>query len=244
MSKLEMAATPATTDDAVRFHDQLALAWEEKYGKGSFGRRLQLMSELLSQANLSGQRWLDAGCGTGTMARWLASRGAQVTAVDASEAMIAQAQRAKDSSGAVDFRVSPIENLPANAGSVHGIVCSSVLEYVAEPERCLAEFARVLVSGGILLVSVPNARSAVRKTLQAARWCGRNLGRRWLAYLDHSRHEYAETEFATMLSRAGFRVSACSRFGAGMPRLLEGRRWAATLLMYRAEKIPRVPSSS
>ncbi len=239
-----MAATTATTDDSVRFHDQLAPAWEAKYGKGSFGRRLQIMSELLSQADLSGQRWLDAGCGTGTMARWLAARGAQVTAVDASEAMIAQAQRAKNSSGVVDFRVSSIEALPADTGSVHGIVCSSVLEYVSEPERCLAEFARVLISGGLLLVSVPNARSAVRKTLRAARWCGRSLGRKWLAYLDHSRHEYAETEFATMLARAGFRVSACSRFGAGLPRLLEGRSWAATLLMYRAEKISPGPSSS
>src|SRR5512136_2276043 len=57
----------------------------------------------------TGTRYLDAGCGAGMAAQIAAARGAEVSGVDASEAMLAIA-RSRAPSG--DFRQGDLEDLP------------------------------------------------------------------------------------------------------------------------------------
>ena len=58
---------------AVEFHDRLAERWEAKYRKASFRAREDVLDRALAGVHLTGQRWLDAGCGTGTLSRALAA---------------------------------------------------------------------------------------------------------------------------------------------------------------------------
>ena len=158
---------PATyaPGDAVAYHGQLAPDWEARYQKKSFRARVEAVEECLQGERLAGTAWLDAGCGTGTLARILADRGCDVTGVDAAAGMIQVAQdhatqeASGDSrTGSLRFEVcGTIERLPLAASSMDGVLCSSVLEYVDAAEEVLIEFFRVLKPGGLLLVSVPNS---------------------------------------------------------------------------------------
>jgi 2-polyprenyl-3-methyl-5-hydroxy-6-metoxy-1,4-benzoquinol methylase len=231
----------SASNAAVTFHDALAASWEGKYQKESFGRRAQLLSEMLRGVELAGTTWLDAGCGTGTLSRWLADKHARVFAVDASAEMVRVASAVPDSSAGIEYRtVQTIANLPSADATFDGALCSSVLEYVPDPAACMTEFRRVLKPGGVLMVSVPNSRSLVRKLLQFGHWSSKVVGRSWMPYLDHSRHEYSSAAFATMLVNAGFDNIRSVPFGAGLPDAIGTTSWAGPLLMFRAHRIGRI----
>jgi SAM-dependent methyltransferase len=53
-----------------------------------------------------------------------------------------------------DF-IADLHALPIAAASFDFVLCTEVLEHVAEPERALAEIARILRPGGGLLLTVP-----------------------------------------------------------------------------------------
>lgn len=54
----------------------------------------------------------------------------------------------------VDY-VAPAHDLPLAEASVDAIVCTQVLEHLAEPLDVLREFQRVLVPGGLVVITVP-----------------------------------------------------------------------------------------
>ncbi len=63
---------------------------------------------------------------------------------------------------AVDLRLTPLvdvvaraEQLPLGDGRFDLVICTQVLEYIAQPSLVLAEIHRVLRPGGALLLSVP-----------------------------------------------------------------------------------------
>jgi ubiquinone/menaquinone biosynthesis C-methylase UbiE len=93
---------------------------------------------------------LDAACGTGRHAAYLASRGHTVIGVDASAGMLALA-RAKVPGG--DFREADLHRLPVPDEHVDLVVCALALTHVPDPAPVLAEFARVLRPGGHLVIS-------------------------------------------------------------------------------------------
>src|SRR5882724_7698974 len=180
--------------DAVAYHRELAVGWEQRYTKPAFKARLQAVGECLAGHNLHSQDWLDAGCGSGTLARYLVEAGAHVLGVDAAEEMIAMARefasqevaRRDEQSQHLRFEhVATIAHLSLAGQSLDGILCSSVLEYVSEPADCLAEFARVLRPGGVLVVSVANRNSLIRRAQVTTHRIGRFLGQRWCAFLDY-----------------------------------------------------------
>src|SRR5258708_637226 len=173
--------------DAVAYHRELAVGWEQRYTKPAFRARLRAFEECLAGQNLHGQDWLDAGCGSGTLARYLVEAGARVLGVDAAEEMIAMARelasqdvaRKDEHSQHLRFEhVATIAHLSLAGQSLDGILCSSVLEYVSEPPACLAEFARVLRPGGLLVVSVANRNSLIRRTQVGTHPLGRFLRQR------------------------------------------------------------------
>jgi SAM-dependent methyltransferase len=197
---------------AVSFHDAIASRWEDEYKSPAFELRLTVISAL-TPGELRGQTWMDAGCGTGTISRWLAAeRGASVLAIDGSANMLAHALGAEG----VEYRKADVVCTGFPAASFDGIVCSSVLEYLVSPEAALKEFYRLLKPGGVLLASVPNRAMSVRIPLKLVYWLTRPLGRaRCFTYLDHSKHSYSAVQFGDLLRRSGFdveRVVEYSRF--------------------------------
>jgi 2-polyprenyl-3-methyl-5-hydroxy-6-metoxy-1,4-benzoquinol methylase len=225
--------------DAVAYHASLADDWERRYRKRSFQMRQTVLLKCLQGWDLTGAVWLDAGCGTGTLARWLATRGCSVLGVDAASEMVsaAQAASAKDYSDRLSFvRVQTIARLALDDCSLEGILCSSVLEYVSDPSACLNEFARVLKPGGLLLVSVPNRNSIVRRMQLACHRLGVPVGQRWCRFLDYSCHQYSKPEFERLLLEAGLSSEKLVPFGSPLPGLAQRSRHWAPLLMFVAQK--------
>ena len=229
--------------DAVTYHGGLAADWEDRYKKRSFQARLEVLEECLRGRTLAGMQWLDAGCGTGTLTRFLAEKGCSVTGLDAAAQMIEMARgRTQDHPQRERMRfevadrdsAGTIERLPNATGSLDGILCSSVLEYMADAEQLVGEFARVLKPGGVLLISVPNAQSAVRRAQVGIHRLGRRLGKRWQPFIEYSRNEYSTGEFEALLRAKNLRTERVIVFGSPIPRWLQRRRLGGSLLMFAA----------
>jgi malonyl-CoA O-methyltransferase len=95
---------------------------------------------------VSGRRVLDVGCGTGRYALPLAARGAEVTAIDFSEGMLARARAkaAATPSAAVRFHVHDLNTpFPFPDRSFERVLCCLVLDHIAALEPFFAELARV-----------------------------------------------------------------------------------------------------
>lgn len=104
--------------------------------------------------NASGRRLIDLGCGTGRHALRLAEAGADVTAVDFSEAMLAHAQ-AKPGAQAVHFIHHDLgEPLPLPDAAFDIVLCSLVLDHVQNVEAFFAEMRRLCRPGGAIVISV------------------------------------------------------------------------------------------
>jgi len=99
----------------------------------------------------SGTTVLDVGCGAGRFARMAADRGAEVSGLDATEALLAFA-RERVSSG--DFREGDLESLPWPAASFDVVTGFNSLFIAADLASALAEARRVLRPGGWLAMSV------------------------------------------------------------------------------------------
>lgn len=96
---------------------------------------------------------LDVGCGDGgTSGLWLDSHARSYRGVDVSAPAIALAQEAGLNAQVIDDAAT----LPFADSSFDAAVCVEVLEHVFEPQRAVAEIARVLRPGGLLIISVPN----------------------------------------------------------------------------------------
>jgi ubiquinone/menaquinone biosynthesis C-methylase UbiE len=93
---------------------------------------------------------LDAACGTGRHAAYLASLGHTVIGVDSSPGMLA---RAREKVPQAEFHEADLHELPLADDSVDLVVCAIALVHLADIEGPFGEFARVLRPGGHLVVS-------------------------------------------------------------------------------------------
>ena len=229
-----------TARDSIAYHAELAHDWDTRYLKKSFVARLHVLRECLEGRDLRSQLWVDAGCGTGSLSRWLAEQGCHVRGVDAAPEMVKTAASivlSKSCPGTLSFeRIETIASLPVPSASLDGVLCSSVLEYVQDPDACLHEFVRVLRPGGLLLVSVPNAQSVARKGQAAIHRLGRSVGKRWFRFLDYSKHQYSMEQFIRLLAAHRFRATKVLPFGSPIPVWLQRRRFGGSLLMVVAAR--------
>ena len=102
----------------------------------------------------SGMRILDAGCGSGSMAREIAKAvsGSVVVGIDLRDKYIDYARRRAESEGLknVTFETADVRALPFPDGAFDIIWTKYLLQWVAEPMQAMREFARVLKPGGLL----------------------------------------------------------------------------------------------
>jgi SAM-dependent methyltransferase len=93
---------------------------------------------------------LDAACGTGRYAAHLAARGHRLVGVDSSPEML---DRARARVPEATFLRGDLHRLPMIDGAVDVVVCALALVHVPSLIPVMAEFARVLRSGGHLVIS-------------------------------------------------------------------------------------------
>jgi SAM-dependent methyltransferase len=147
-----------------RLFDEKASTWSEKYGpNGRLTGRLTRLADAAGCHVRVGGRILDLGCGTGDLAHYLSEAGFQVTGCDVSASMLAKAATIDPADTVEWVRLDPDwQVLPFSDGVFDAVVASSVLEYVDSPAGVLAECARVMRPGAVVLATVPDPTHPVR----------------------------------------------------------------------------------
>lgn len=139
-------SVPALYDEVAPLYESFRAQWLALAG----ARTEEAMVQDLAAVLRSGDRVLDAGCGTGAMSRTILELQPDVdlTLVDASEAMLERA-------GELGSRrmVGDVADLPFEEGSFDVITCAWVIETVPDPAAAATELLRVLDPDGFLLVS-------------------------------------------------------------------------------------------
>jgi SAM-dependent methyltransferase len=121
-------------------------AWEEVF------ERL-----LDSLGVVSGLEYLDLGCGAGRTLQLARQRGARVTGLDASEALLAEArQRVPDA----DLRLGEIEELPFADATFDRVSAINSMQFVGDHARGISEAMRVCRPGGKVAVLIWGARES------------------------------------------------------------------------------------
>jgi len=100
----------------------------------------------------SGQRLLDLGTGTGTLARGFARRGVAVVGVDPAEPLLQEARRlSRDEGLQVEYRVGRAEDIDSPDGAFDVVTAGQCWHWFDRPAAA-AECARVLRPGGALAI--------------------------------------------------------------------------------------------
>ena len=104
--------------------------------------------------SVSGRSILDLGCGTGRHSLHFANEGADVTAVDFSSGMLAQA-RSKPGSDRVNFLVHDLATrLPLEKEQFDCVLSCLVLDHIPEPDHLFREAVRLCRPEGCVVVTV------------------------------------------------------------------------------------------
>jgi ubiquinone/menaquinone biosynthesis C-methylase UbiE/DNA-binding transcriptional ArsR family regulator len=195
----QVGATAAAGRDQHRLQSVLAdrRTKSQEFFSSSAGQWDRLRDDLFGErfhlaalAAFADPEWTvgDLGCGTGQVTSALAPFVGHVVAVDASAAMLQAAKRRLHGFDNVDLRRGELEQLPIDDGRLDAATLMLVLHHVPEPERALAEVARVLKPGGRLMIvdMLPHDRESYRQ----------QMGHVWLGFSgEHVRR---------LLDQAGF----------------------------------------
>lgn len=138
---------------------------------------------------------LDYGCGPGRISLMLARKGFRVLGVDPSPAMIATARQQPIDALDIEFQVSTASPGDLPKVPYAAIVCSSVIEYIPEPEQLLRWFSAALRPSGILIISFANSHSI----------CGAWYRLRHTSvFRTAQRHVWSWPQFRRLLERGSF----------------------------------------
>lgn len=121
---------------------------------GRWSRRVA--KEFLSWIAVPEQKdWLDVGFGTGALTQTIIEHQdpKSVTGIDASPGYAAYA-RAHIESSLAKFEVGDAQSLPLDTASVDAAVSGLVLNFVPQPQRMVAEMARVVRPGAVVAAYV------------------------------------------------------------------------------------------
>ncbi len=115
------------------------------------GQCRPVFEEVLERLKVApGTILLEAGCGAGMASQIAASRGARVTGLDASEAMLAIARRRVPTG---TFMTGELEALPFADASFDAVTGFNSFQYAGNPGKALAEARRVTKPGGTVAIA-------------------------------------------------------------------------------------------
>jgi demethylmenaquinone methyltransferase/2-methoxy-6-polyprenyl-1,4-benzoquinol methylase/phosphoethanolamine N-methyltransferase len=196
-------SAPGATIRWPRLHDWLVTAY-------FFGREARVRERTLDIVHVAaGERVLDVGCGTGTLALAAKERvgaGGSVHGVDAAVEMIARARTRSARSGVpVAFEIAAAQSLPFADAVFDVALCSLALHHLPEDARAtaLAEMHRVLKPGGRALIVEFSQRQRMGAVHHA------------VALLHGRSHPPLLDEAAALMRATGFRDITMGPLGFG-----------------------------
>jgi SAM-dependent methyltransferase len=132
--------------------DRFAAAYNRKNERSPWNAYYERPAVLSLVGDVDGKGVLDAGCGAGAHAAALIERGARVTGIDASTGLLAiAAERLGD---AADLHVADLAGvLPFADDTFDVVLVSLVMHYLQDWAPTLREFRRILLPGGLLVIS-------------------------------------------------------------------------------------------
>jgi SAM-dependent methyltransferase len=185
----------------------------------------EALDTLVELAGADGGTWLEVACGPGILARRLARTAGLVVGVDLTPAMLATAAReaAREGLGNIRLVLADAYRLPLPEAGIDGAVTRFSLHHFAVPRLALAEVARVVRPGGIVVLADhvsaeqrPDARwhQTLERLRDPAHWWSltagevRELGRAAGLVLEDERVADFDTEFDEWWERGAASLGA------------------------------------
>jgi SAM-dependent methyltransferase len=145
----------------------------------------------------AGARVLDIGCGNGGFLAAMAARGFRVEGTERDAGSAARAKSGRDFA----VHAGDLTALPLTTGTYDLVTLWHVLEHLRDPAATLTRIHELMVPGGLLVLSLPNAES----------WQARCFGPHWFHH-DPPRHlfSFGRLGLTRLLAARGFTVLATS----------------------------------
>lgn len=175
--------------------------------RGGFDGRLNQYVYRRIEAWFRGGSVLELGCADGGMSIRLPEHFEEITIVDGASAYIEAVQ--KQLGVKADYYIDLFERVEIDR-TFDTILATNILEHVADPQRILGRTAKWLAPGGVVILSVPNARSLHRQV-------GVNMG-----ILSHIQ-ELSETDRRLGHRRVYTAETLCADIEAAELRVIEMR---------------------
>jgi len=150
-----MAEKPLALDA----YEQLADAYAARVDTKDYNAHYERPAMLSLMPDVHGLYALDAACGPGRYAEWLVDQGADVTAVDVSPRMLANARRRLGTRARIERADlnQPLTFLEDETFDL--VLCALALDYLRDWRAVFAEFRRVLRRPGSLIFSIEHPLS-------------------------------------------------------------------------------------
>jgi malonyl-CoA O-methyltransferase len=181
--------------------------------------------------DVAGLAVADIGCGTGRHALRWAAAGAQVTAVDFSQAMLRRA-RAKPGAEAITFvRHDLAKPFPLESAAFDRVCCCLVLDHIAELDGFFRELRRLCRPKGRVIISVMHPAMSLKGV--QARFIEPGSGRR----ISPASHAHQMSDYLMAAVQAGLRLEHVSEYAvdaalaARSPRAGKYLGWPMLLLL-------------
>jgi 2-polyprenyl-3-methyl-5-hydroxy-6-metoxy-1,4-benzoquinol methylase len=185
------------------FYEQFASEFDSKMNMYDTLRRVYLIfNEILDGVDLKGKKILDAGSGTGWFSKKAFERGAEVTALDVGEKLLAKVKEKCN----VRTVVGDILKLDFETDSFDFVICSEVIEHTLNPRQAVKEIVRVTKKSGTIVLTTPN------KLWYFSVWIANKLNLRpykgiedWVAY--YKLRKWFVEENCEVLEQRGFHIA-------------------------------------
>jgi len=121
----------------------------------------QMVQAYLASINLRSRSVLEVGCGRGGFACWLRRHYPllkHMVATDLSDIALVKARAFAEEQGLsnISWERGDIQELKYPDSSFDVVISCETIEHTVNPQKALSELARVLVPGGLLILTCPN----------------------------------------------------------------------------------------
>ncbi|MDD1778124.1 MAG: class I SAM-dependent methyltransferase [Candidatus Helarchaeota archaeon] len=170
-------------------------------------RRSLLKNSVISLPK--GSAIIDVGCGRGVFVKYLNELGLQTVGIDISfEAL----RKSRCTGGNCPLVVASLEEvLPFADNSFAAIYCSEVLEHIFSVHRALSELNRILISDGLLILTVPY--HGILKNMAIALF---GFEQHYDPHLSHIRF-FTRKSLTQSLIKGGFKIMSWKGVGRWFP---------------------------